>query len=116
MSTSLHDGVRLQELMLRIGVNDVAVGDAIGVSSQAVSKWRRTGAIAREHIKPLCVFLMCSADELLGLRPIGKHATTPVAKGDEAKLLAIFRRCSLEAKVTLVGIAESIIKVGSPPV
>lgn len=68
----LHDGARLQLLMRRSGVRPAELADATGKSVQAVGKWVRTGAIARDVIPPICRRLNCSSDELLGLIPIEK--------------------------------------------
>lgn len=74
-----HDGERLQALMDRAKIRAVEVADACDVSPQAVSKWLRTGGVAREHIPAICLLLSCQSDELLGIVPIRdfSNATEP---------------------------------------
>lgn len=49
----------------------------VGVTKQAVGKWRKDGTIARDKIAPICLALSASADELLGLKPIDAVAEAP---------------------------------------
>lgn len=66
-------GAALDTLIARAGKPKNLLAAHMGVSEQAVQKWIKKGTIAREHIPALCTYLGCSADELLGLRPIGKE-------------------------------------------
>lgn len=112
-SDNLHDGFRLAALMDRAKVKDQAVATACGVTTQAVSKWRRTGVIARKHIPALVGFLMCSSDELLGIKPIARSPATHVAHGDEARLLAMFRRCNANGKASIINWIAAFVSAGA---
>lgn len=68
-------GAALDALIARSGKQKNLLAAHMGVSEQAVQKWIKKGTIAREHIRELCDYLDCSADELLGIRPIGKVAS-----------------------------------------
>ena len=67
-------GAALNSLIARSGKQKLALATHLGVSEQAVQKWVKQGTIAREHIRGICEFLDCSADELLGIVPIGQSA------------------------------------------
>jgi DNA-binding Xre family transcriptional regulator len=67
-------GAALDALLTRSGKQKKLLAEYMGVSEQAVQKWIKQGTIAREHIKKLCQFLGCSADELLGIQPIRESA------------------------------------------
>lgn len=62
-------GAALNALIARSGKQKLELAAHMGVSEQAVQKWIKQGKIAREHIRGICLFLNCSADELLGLTP-----------------------------------------------
>lgn len=80
-----HDGNRLERLMKRAGVTKAELARHIGTSPTGVKKWIDTGSIAREHIAPMCRFLRCSADELLGLDSIA-NAASPHVRPNETTL------------------------------
>jgi DNA-binding Xre family transcriptional regulator len=63
-------GAALNALIARSGKEKKALAAHMGVSEQAVQKWIKEGKLAREHVRQICLFLDCSADELLGLAPI----------------------------------------------
>lgn len=71
---NLAVGAALEALIARSGRQKNLLAVHMGVSEQAVQKWIKQGTLAREHIKRLCLYLGCSADELLGIRPIDKTA------------------------------------------
>lgn len=66
-------GATLSVLIDRSGKTKLALAAYLGVSEQAVQKWVKKGTLAREHVRGICQFLECSADELFGLAPIGEH-------------------------------------------
>ncbi|NKJ21988.1 helix-turn-helix transcriptional regulator [Dyella sp. SG609] len=61
-------GAVLDQLIARSGKSKAALARHLDVSPQAIQNWLKSGGYAREHIKPICLFLDCSADELVGLR------------------------------------------------
>jgi DNA-binding Xre family transcriptional regulator len=63
-------GERLNALIARSGKQKTALASHLDVSPQAVQKWINEGTLARQHVRPICQFLHCSADELFGLTPI----------------------------------------------
>jgi DNA-binding Xre family transcriptional regulator len=67
-------GAALDALITRSSKQKKLLAEHMNVSEQAVQKWIRQGTIAREHIRKLCLYLGCSADELLGIRPIEETA------------------------------------------
>lgn len=71
-------GAALHALLTRAKRQRLELAHHLGVSEQAVQKWLKGGGIAHEHMAKLCRYLDCSADELLGLRPIdeigGSHS------------------------------------------
>lgn len=80
-----HVGPNLEALIQRSGKQKLALAAHLGVSEQAVQKWIKKGTLAREHIRTICEFLGCSADELLGLVPIGGEASQSVARFETAE-------------------------------
>lgn len=70
-SDNFDIGATLNQLIARSTQSKVALAEHLGVSPQAVQKWVNQGSIAREHIRSICQFLDCSADELFGLVPMG---------------------------------------------
>lgn len=69
-------GATLNTLIARSGRQKLELAAKLGVTEQAVQKWVKTGKIARHHIRGICEFIDCSADELLGIVPIGKSIYT----------------------------------------
>lgn len=75
-----------------------SLADALDVSVQGVGKWINSGDIARSRIPDICRAVMCSSDELLGIRPIGMSPSTSIAKGDEAHLLSMYRQLNQKSR------------------
>lgn len=69
-------GAALDALITRAGKQKLELAVHMGVSEQAVQKWVKEGKIAREKVRDICLFLGCSADELLGLVPIRDEKTS----------------------------------------
>jgi len=78
--TDEHVGPNLEALIRRSGKQKLALANHLNVSEQAVQKWIKKGTLAREHIRSICEFLNCSADELLGLVPINEAQSRQVAR------------------------------------
>jgi hypothetical protein len=70
-------GARLNALIARSGKQKNALANFLDVSPQAIQNWVNKGNFAREHVRPICQFLGCSADELFGLAPIASRAAQP---------------------------------------
>jgi hypothetical protein len=69
-------GARLNALIARSGKQKTALANFLDVSPQAIQSWVNKGNFAREHVRPICQFLGCSADELFGLAPIASRAAS----------------------------------------
>lgn len=79
-------GAALNALIARSGKEKKALAAHMGVSEQAVQKWIKEGKIARDNVREICLFLGCSADELLGLIPIRDDATAPASQSQLVRL------------------------------
>lgn len=79
-------GAALNALIARSGKQKLELAAHMGVSEQAVQKWIREGKLAREHIRGICLFLDCSADELLGLTPIRSSKSAPDSHSQPLRL------------------------------
>jgi hypothetical protein len=77
------------------------IAKSAGVSRTAAGKWVELGEIARENIAPLCSALKCSADELLGMRPLGAAAEPPFTLTELAEALEFAAKFEKMEKRTL---------------
>lgn len=111
-----HDGHRLLKLLARADVQQTLLADIIGVSKPAVSKWIKTGGIAREHVAEICRVLDAFADELLGLSPIVNTRAVAEARVDYAlldagakALVKKYTSASEESRAALIAVSKILI-------
>lgn len=96
-------GSKLDKLMRENHVSGAELGRAVGVSSQAVSKWRRgVSGINVEHIPLICAYFRISPSELLGY--YGPMALAD----DERELVLLYRKCGPTGKGLIMNQAEYV--------
>lgn len=81
-----------------------------GLSINAISKWMKTGKVARENVQQLADILGLSADQLLagdsGLELVLPGETTiERLDPDEKQLLDLYRGSTKDGKLALMGMA-----------
>jgi hypothetical protein len=74
---------------------------ATGVSPSAAGGWANKGTVARQQIVPVCKALKCSADELLGMKPIGEVEAREYALDEIAEALEFVAKFEKMEKRTL---------------
>lgn len=79
------------------------LGGRAGVSINAVSKWIKTGQIARDKILPIADALEITADELLRgeLGPREPRNEAPRLTAVESRLLSLYRAADDRGKLTM---------------
>ena len=81
-----------------------------GLSINAISKWTKTGKIAREHVQQVADLLEITADQLLAGSPlieqvpIGETTIERLA-ADEKHLLDLYRGSTQDGKSGVIGMA-----------
>ena len=83
----------IYELRTEKGWTQKELGDMLGVTNKAVSKWETGAAMPRiEYLRDLAVILGCTQEELFLGRRIPKDETEP-AEAPEESYLSVVQRC-----------------------
>ena len=86
-------GQRIQELRKQAGLSQEALGEALGVSRQAVSKWESDGGIPElDTLIAMSRFFGITIGELLGVEEPKAEPEEQPARLDEEQVEAILRR------------------------
>lgn len=93
-------GFRLKALRERKGYNLQDMGELLGITYQAYSKWENGGDPSVERLRQVCDILSCSADYLLGLtdKPF-EHVEIDKLRPDERALLKLYNEGNIPRHV-----------------
>jgi len=92
-------GQRIQELRKKAGLSQEGLGEALGVSRQAVSKWEGDNGIPElDTLVAISRLFGVPLGELLGVEPPAATEETPPASLDEEKVEAVLRRYVEESR------------------
>jgi transcriptional regulator with XRE-family HTH domain len=113
---SLETGKIIKTRLQDLKKKQAWLAEKAGVSINAVSKWTKTGKLAREHVQAVADALEISADELLAGTPIlelvpAGDTTIERLNANEKHLLELYRRSTDVGKMGVIGMAESVPKL-----
>lgn len=92
-------GQRIQELRKQAGLSQEGLGEALGVSRQAVSKWESDGGIPElDTLIAMSRLFQITIGELLGVEEAPKAEEKPERTLDEEQVEAILRRYGEESR------------------
>lgn len=91
-------GQRIQELRKQKGLSQEGLGEALGVSRQAVSKWEGDNGIPElETLITMSHLFEVTVGQLLGVEETSRQETEPSDRIDEDSLEAILRQYTADA-------------------
>ena len=91
-------GQRIQELRKQKGLSQEGLGEALGVSRQAVSKWEGDNGIPElETLVTMSSLFEVTIGQLLGVEETSRQETEPSDRIDEDRLEAILRQYTADA-------------------
>ena len=96
-------GGNLKSLRKAAGFTQKEIGDRVGVSAQAVSRWERNETEPNmAAVAELCLALGCTSDDLTG------HEADPLTE-EEREIINMYRRASAEIR----GVVRLVLSGGA---